>query len=192
MRIAFIDLETSGLDADGWNTVLCGCIVEYQPPTFADGKLTKPPWTNLRTFRREQYKDELWDDYYLARAIMKAIQEYDICVSWNGIKFDESFLETRLREYGIHGQRWKRHKDALYTARYKLRMSSNTLDNVADFHHVYRKYGVKKTKLDRHRWRMAIRGNKQAYQYVVSHCQEDVRVLACVWEEIKDLVNEIK
>lgn len=192
MRIGFVDLETSGLDADGWNTVLCGCISEYQPPIFKEGKLVKNPWTNIRIFRRERYKDELWDDYFLCRAIIKAVQQYDICVSWNGIKFDQTFLETRLREYGVHGQGWKRHKDALYTARYKLRMSSNTLDNVADFHGVYKKYGVKKTKLDRRRWRMAIRGHHHAYNYVVKHCEEDVKVLACVWEELKDLIGEIK
>lgn len=192
MKIAFVDLETSGLDADGWNTLLCGVIGEYQPPVWKNGKLVKPPWANIKTFRREDYPEPLWEDKKLAKSIHKAIQGYDVTVSWNGIKFDQTFLTTRLREYGLSGLNWPRHKDLLYTARYKMRMSSNKLDNVARHLGVFEKYGVKKTELDRKMWRKAVRGDARAYHYVVVHCQEDIKVLAAIWEELKGLVTEIK
>ena len=134
----------------------------------------------------------MWEDRNLSKAIFKAVQKYDVVVSWNGIKFDETFLATRLREYGIHSTRWPRHKDLMYTARYKLRVSSASLDNIARLLSIHSKYGVKKTQLDRKRWRKAIRGDKASYNYVVRHCAEDVKVLPAIWEEIKDLVTEIK
>ncbi len=192
MRIAFVDLETSGLDADGWNTVLCACIAEYQPPAWRDGTLVRPPWGRIRTFSREDFTEPLWEDRQLCTAIYQAIVEYDVTVTWNGLKFDEPFLATRLREYGVEAARWPRHKDLMYTARYKLRLSSTSLDNVARHLGIERKYGVAKTALDRQLWRRAIRGDARAYRYVLRHCREDVKVLPAVWEELKSLVSEIK
>lgn len=192
MRIAFVDLETTGLDADGWNTVLCGCLAEYQAPVWRGGTLVKPPWGAIHSFTRDDHHEPLWEDRKLCLAIYRAVQTYDVIITWNGIKFDEPFLTTRLREYGIEAARWPRHKDLLYTARYKLRLSSCSLDNVARHLGIERKYGVCKTQLDRRLWRRAIRGDRRAYRYVVRHCQEDVRVLPAVWEELKSLVSEIK
>ncbi|MDR7528665.1 MAG: ribonuclease H-like domain-containing protein [Armatimonadota bacterium] len=192
MRVAFVDLETSGLDADGWNTVLCAALAEYQSPEWRENVLVRPPWGRVRTFRRDQYRDPLWEDRSLCLAIDRAIRQYDVVVSWNGLRFDEPFLATRLREYGIEAARWPRHKDLLYTARYKLRLSSCSLDNVARHLGIEAKYGVRKTDLDRRLWRRAIRGDPRAYRYVVEHCEEDVKVLPAVWQELKSLVTEIR
>ena len=113
-------------------------------------------------------------------------------VTWNGLKFDVPFLETRLRRWGLGPLAIARHKDLLYTARYKLRLHANKLDDVAEHLGVRRKYGVAKTKLEPERWTMALGGHEPSYRYIVTHCQEDVKVLACVWQEIKHLVTEIK
>ena len=189
MRIGFVDLETTALNADGWGQILCGGICEYQPP---DATGNRKPWTNLRVYTLENYKDERWNDKRLARKLLKEINKYDIVASWNGIRFDEPFLATRLREYGLKSSRWPRHKDLLYTSRYKLRLFNNKLDNVAEHFNVHDKYGCKKTHLHRKKWRKAIMGHYPSYRYVIRHCAEDVKVLACLWEELKDLIGEIK
>lgn len=191
MKIAFLDLETSGLDADGWNLVLCGALAEYQAPRWRGTQLVRPPWSRVVCVTRDPH-EPLWEDERVVRGLIDLIQQYDVIVSWNGLKFDEPFLATRAREYGIEAPPWPRHKDLLYTARYKLRVSSASLENVTRLLHIPERYHVTKTPLDRRLWRQAIRGHPQAYRYVVQHCRQDVRCLAAVWEELKTLVREIK
>lgn len=185
MKIGFIDFETTGLDAQA-NQLLCGCMGEY--------KATGNPWSNIKTFRLEGYDTPLGrcNDKALAKELYRELQSYDIKVTWNGKQFDEKFLATRLKAYGIDSQEWKRHKDLLYTAKWKQRLTSNRLENVAEFLKIYQKYGVKKTHLEWAKWRAAFAGHKPYYDYVIRHCQEDIKVLACVWEELKNFVTEIK
>lgn len=195
MKIGFVDVETTSLDADGWGQLLCGVVAEYQAPTG-----NKKPWTNIQVFTLDDYKNKRWDDKNLALRIQqtlignktRAFPGYDVTASWNGIKFDENFVRTRLKEYGLSTPVWVRHKDLMYTARYKLKMASASLDNVATFLGIEKKYGIKKTRLDKKRWRMAIMGHEPSYNYVIQHCIADVKVLACLWEELKHLVTEIK
>ena len=186
MRFAMADIEATGLTADGWDQCLCACIAEYDPNN------PKKPWGKIRTFELENYKSKRWDDRKLCLDFSNALQEYDVVVGWNSIKYDQPFIRTRLLEYNIHTRDWPRHKDALYTARFKLKMCSNTLDNVANFLQIKQKYGAGKTKLERIHWRKAICGHRPSYDYIVHHCQEDVKVTSCVWRELVPLVNEIK
>ena len=184
MRIGFLDLECTGLTADGWDQLLVGCIASYNPTG-------KKPWGRVQTFTLGDYKNKRWDDKQLGLDIARAANKFDIIVTWNGIRFDEPFHRTRLIEYGVQMKPYNRHKDLMFTAKFKLRMSSASLDRVSDFLGVYEKYNCKKTKLDRIQWRKAICGHEASYRYIVRHCQEDVKVLAAVWEELRPLISKI-
>lgn len=179
MRVGFTDGEMSGLKAD-FGQLLCACICEYKPKA--------PYFTNLQTFQLRDYKGKRWDDKSLAVAWRDAMEAYDIIVTWNGIKFDVPFLNTRLERWGEHEVRVARHKDLMYTARYKLRLSNNRLDTVARF----LKCPVEKTSMQPEQWTMAMGGYKPAYDYIVAHCKLDVAVLAWCWEMTKKHVTEIK
>ena len=64
------------------------------------------------------------------------------------------------------------HWDLFYTAKSKLRLSRKSLDNVCDY------LGIAgKTHLDKDIWRKAKYGDKQALDYVLTHCEEDVIIL---------------
>lgn len=195
MRVAMTDGEMTGLNADGWDQLLCAGIAEYQTPKFdSKGKCIKPPWANVRViaFTDAQYENERWNDLPICEAWEAALDEYDVIVTWNGIKFDEPFLRTRKAEYGKTTKPWKRHKDLMYTARYKLKMSSASLHNVCNHLRVFDKYGIEKTETKQGRWRKAICGHKPSYNYIVKHCEHDVKVLAAVWQELIPWVTEIK
>jgi len=184
MRIVFTDGEMSNLSAD-FGQLLCACTVEYNP---AD---RKKPWANLQTFILRDYDNTRWDDKSLAMAWRNSLEDYDIAVTWNGIRFDVPFLETRCRRWSLKSPAIPRHKDLLYTARYKMRLHANKLDDVAEHLQIERKYHVKKTRMEPERWTMALGGHKPSYNYIITHCQNDVKVLACIWEEIKHLVTNI-
>lgn len=179
MRVGFTDGEMSNLAAD-FGQLLCACICEYKP--------SPPFYTGLRTFTLHDYTDRRWDDRSLAREWRNAMEEFDIIVTWNGIKFDVPFLNTRLRRWGDKEVLIKHHKDLMYTARYKLRLSNAKLDTVAQF----LRCKVHKTPMQMERWTMAMGGHEPSYGYILRHCQNDVKVLAEVWEKSKHLVTEIK
>lgn len=179
MKIAFMDGEMSNLSAD-FGQLLCACICEYKPG--------KPFWTKMRTFQLGNYKDKRWDDKSLAREWRDALEEYDIVASWNGIKFDVPFLNTRLERHGLREVRIAHHKDLMYTARFRLRLSSNSLDNVARFTGVE----ASKNRMDPEQWTKAMGGHRPSYDYILGHCQRDVKVLAQVWEKTKHLITDIK
>ncbi len=179
MRIAFTDGEMSNLSAD-YGQLLCAALCEY--------KATTPYYSNIQLFTLKDYRGKRWDDRSLALEWRNALEEYDIVVTWNGIKFDIPFLNTRLRRWGLREVRIARTKDLLYTARYKLKLSSNSLDSVSRFLGVQ----ARKTRLDPERWTMAMEGHEPSYRYILDHCKRDVKVLAQVWEKTKHLVTEIK
>lgn len=179
MRIVFTDGEMSNLSAD-YGQLLCACACDYS---------SKPPYyTKLKTFTLGDYHGKRWNDKSLAKEWRDYLEDASIIVTWNGIKFDVPYLDTRLQRWGMKEAKIKRHKDLLYTARYKLRLSNNKLDTVAKF------VGCKtsKTSIDPARWTMAMGGHLPSYRYIIDHCQRDIKVLAEVWEKLQDLVGEIK
>lgn len=179
MNVAFIDGEMSNLSAD-YGQMLCWCVCLYDTQKEGPGK--------VKTFTIGNYKHRRWDDKALVEAIRDDIQQYDLIVSWNGIKFDVPFLNTRLKYWGLKEVKVKRHKDLLYTSRYKLRLSNNKLDTVAK----YLGCKVHKTSVDPARWTMALGGHHKSYQYIIDHCQRDVKVLAEVYTHLKDVMGEVK
>lgn len=190
-RIGFMDGEMSNLQAD-FGQLLCACITDYVPRTMKEIKAGKKPWGPVRTFQLADYDRHRWNDRSLAIQWRDAMEEYGLIVSWNGLKFDVPFLETRLRRWGLQGPAIKRHKDLLYTARYKLRLASNSLDSVSTHLGIHDKYGIAKTKMEPERWTMALGGHKPSFNYIIHHCQLDVKVLAAVWQETSHLVTEIR
>lgn len=182
MRIAFFDGEMTNLSPK-FGQLLCACILEYDPQRVGG--------FNLQTLMLDDYKVQRWDDSGLARRWRDALESYDIIVSWNGKHFDLPFLNTRLESYGMRPLRSPRHEDLMFTARRHLRCmqaENSKLDTVAR----KLKLPVQKTHLEPKHWVKAIGGHRPSYDYILTHCQHDVRVLAVMWEKMKHLVREIK
>ena len=189
MRIVFTDGEMSNLDAN-FGQLLCAGLLEYTPVTGTH----KKPWNaaTMRVLTLRDYNGKRWDDKSLALQWKKELEKYDIVVSWNGIRFDVPFLDTRLKYWNLRASSIKRHKDLMYTARFGLRLTDAKLDNVALFLDVHRKYGVRKTRMEPKRWTMAMGGHRPSYEYIINHNKLDLMVLAGVWEELREHIREIK
>ena len=179
MRIAFADGEMSNLNAD-FGQLLCACVCEYDT--------TKPQGGKIHTFTLHDYEDKRWDDSRLAKAWRDCMEDFDIIVTWNGIRFDVPFLNTRLRHRGMREVRLSHHIDLMYTARFKLRLASATLDHVSSFLGCK----VKKTRMQPDQWGRAMGGHRPSYAYILNHCKLDVRVLAEVYDKTRHLIREIK
>lgn len=181
MRIAFWDLETTALDAD-FGQLLCGVIGEYRTEA--------PCEPNLLVYELEDFKSPAGrcNDRDLAVRIRDRLEEYDLVIGYNSVRFDRPFLDTRLTAYKERGVRIQRHKDLLYTMRGKFRLGSNSLKNVGKF-----LFGdTIKTEMSKTCWRQAHAGLRASYDEVIYHCQQDVIELARVWDEIKSVAGVLK
>ena len=180
MKTCFTDGEMSNLAAD-YGQLLCACICDYDP---GEPNGVGHVWT----YTLKNYGSKRWDDKSLAKEWRDHLQEYDVIVGWNSIKFDIPFLNTRLRYHGLKEVKIDHHIDLMYTAKFKLRLSSARLDTVAR----YLRCADEKTYLDPAHWTRAMGGHRPSYQYIIHHCRQDVKVLGQVYDKTKKLIREIK
>lgn len=152
------DIETTNLDAD-IGEMLCACI--------------KPLGKPVKTF----IVDTRNGDGSLAASLRNELAAYDYIVSWYGTRFDMPYLTTRLLAAEEDPLGYARHIDLYYTARFKLKLHSNRLAAVGEF--MFGK--TQKTRVIGPIWLRAIRGDKEAMDYIVKHCRKDVRELEQVF-----------
>lgn len=164
------DLETTNLAAD-FGVVLCGVVkpAHGKPRVFRGDEINK----NWRTMRS--------NDASLVAAIVEELSRYDIWVAHNGARFDVPFLRTRLLRWGLDPLPAKKLIDPVFLARNKLRMSFNSLAQVANH------LGVNsKTEVRPEMWLAAsLDGSPKAMDYIVKHCVADVYTLEKVVGALK-------
>jgi uncharacterized protein YprB with RNaseH-like and TPR domain len=163
------DLETTNLSAD-FGVVLCAVVkpAGAKPVTFRGD--TYPRWKKGRS-----------DDQALIQAIVAELDKYDIWVAHNGAKFDVPFLRTRLLRWGNNSLPAKKLIDPVQLARNKLRMSYNSLAQVANHLGINTKTDVK----PEHWLKAALDGDTESMNYIVEHCIQDVLVLEKVVGALK-------
>jgi uncharacterized protein YprB with RNaseH-like and TPR domain len=164
------DLETTNLSAD-FGVVLCGVVkpAHGRPKIFRADKLNRH-WSECRSNDRE-----------VILAIVRELAQYDIWVAHNGQRFDVPFLRTRLLAHNMEPLPNKKLIDPVLLARNKLRMSFNSLSQVANH------LGVNsKTEVEPRQWlEAALDGSRKAMSYIVDHCVQDVYVLEKVVGALK-------
>ena len=158
-KVGIFDIETTGLKAN-WSHMLCWCIKDAGENTIQ---------YDLITPRKVRDKD----DYKLIKSAVEAIKEYDRIVTWYGTRFDLPYLRSRAIYYGIDFPSYQElyHTDLYYLARSKLAMHSNRLGAVCQFFGIEAKSHPMTPEL----WIRAGRGEKEALQTVLTHCEEDVK-----------------
>ena len=173
---AMFDLEMTNLAAN-FGRLICGSIYPYgaaEPTTY-------------RIDQTESGRREVWNDRDLAVQLRDAIEDHFLVISYNGVMFDLKFLNSRLLHYGERPMRFPMHKDLLFVAKWVFALSNNTLQSVQDHLGLVEK----KTRLHPGYWNRAAGGDPEAIQYIVEHCEQDVKVLAEVFEHLAPFVKEI-
>jgi uncharacterized protein YprB with RNaseH-like and TPR domain len=174
---AIFDLETSDLAGDK-GIILCGCIQSS----------TRKEMITIRTddTNKKWKSGKRGDDSATAKQIADVLSKHDVLVAHNGTRFDLPFLRTRLARWGMPRLPDMKIVDPLSVAWRKLRMTRNSLGNIAD--HI----GIKdrKTPLNMSVWMDAIlNGSRKSMDLIVEHCVADVKVLAGVLELVKPYVK---
>jgi len=176
MHIVYFDIETSNLNAN-YGVVLCACFL-------VEGE------KKVKTYRIDNYKGFKKDpanDKELVLDIKKRIEEADILISYNGKKFDIPFINTRLAFWGIDTIRPPKHIDLCAIIRWHYRLSDYKLATASYFWQTK----AHKTIVDGMMWVRALT-SKKAMDYIVEHCENDVKVLKEVFEKVKASVKYIR
>lgn len=181
MKIATFDLETSDLKAN-FGIVLCGSVKYLDNDeviTFRGDEYT--------TWHRDRYNDKA-----LVVDIVDALREANILVAHNGVNFDLRYLNTRLIGWGLRPIPRKMVIDPCLVARKTLRLHSNSLDAMATW------LGAQdqKTAVTPEIWRKATLSldpveNRFAMDYIVDHCERDVRMLEEVYQKVTPLLTKV-
>lgn len=131
---------------------------------------------------------KITDDSKLVNAYARALEKYDILVSWNGKLFDIPVLGGRLAYHGFKRVNPNMHVDLMYFASGQfMRIGRRSLQSVSSY------FGSKnqKTPLDVITWDNAMAGDEAAYEKIATHCNADVLVLREVFDTLKDQVRNI-
>lgn len=127
-------------------------------------------------------------DAKLMANVRKELAKYDYVITYYGTGFDMPYTNTRLLIHGLAPLSPYRHVDMYYTARGNLRLHSNKLAVVAET-----LFGeTTKTRVLGPVWDLAASGNRASMQYIIEHCEEDVKELEKVFHALvmyKNLSN---
>lgn len=169
-RLGFLDIEATNLKAD-FGIILCYCIKEANSKKIWQGVITKK---DLRTGL----------DKRVVEKCIKDLSRFDKIVTHYGSRFDFPYIRSRAMYWNIPFPAYGTltQFDTYYPCRSKLCLHSNRLENVEKF--ITGK--SRKTSIDQEHWIRALQGRKKSLDYILDHCQRDVKILEDVYYKLVD------
>lgn len=178
-RILYYDIETTDLDADFGNMLAFG----YKWAGDRKAHVISLLDTN-KVCQGCGHVDAV-SDKKLVKAAHAILTQADMWVTWYGKGFDDKFVNTRVLDAKLKPLPPVPHVDLYFTAKHRLKLSSNRLASVQDFLQL----PTSKTPLTKRIWRKAQAGHVPSIRYIVDHCQKDVMVLEEAYERLKPLIR---
>lgn len=140
---------------------------------------------NIQSFRKGS---DITDDRQLVDDVSRALESYDIIVTWNGKLFDVPVLQGRLAFHGLRRMDINMHIDLMYYATGQfMRIGRKSLQSVSEYFEV----SNEKTPLRVRQWNGAMAGKEEDYEAIVEHCDADVLVTRDVFAVLKRHVRNI-
>lgn len=173
-KILFFDIESTGLNAT-FGTILC---IGY--------KFLSDPEVHVPTILDGRKRASMLDDKRLVERFAKVYNHCDYSVGHYSSRFDLPMIRTKLLKWGLPPLPPKPHIDTWWVARRELKLHSNRLAVLQDFLGCT----AAKTPLKPDDWIQAAHGSKDALEYIVEHCRQDVLVLEEVFVKLRPLAKE--
>jgi uncharacterized protein YprB with RNaseH-like and TPR domain len=172
-RIGFLDIEASNLDAD-FGIMLSYCILDSESKKIYHGVLRRSDFR----LRHDQ------TDKRIVQQCINDMMRFDRIVTFYGRKYDIPFIRTRALALGLEFPAFGSiiHTDVYYIAKYKLKLHSNSLENVSKM--ILGK--TEKTHIESRYWLGGTRGDPKSLKYILDHNKKDVRDLEKVYLKLID------
>ena len=133
-KVLYFDLENSLMQAytfEIWNVNIGGNRINKHSHLLSNSwAFDDEPVQGIR-LTPEQVKES--DDLLVVVDMIKAIEQADILVSYNGISFDKKVLNTRALHHNLPPIRWGKHFDVMREIKKNFRFPSNSMDNVSNY-----------------------------------------------------------
>ena len=185
-KVGVWDIETTGLWAD-FGYVLVSVIKDLDTNEYVVHRLDQcKSYNNPKTRQNPDFWRRV--DKEVLEQIVKAYEQFDIIIHFNGRNFDHKFVNTRLIKNELPVLPEMKQLDIYQIAKHKLRLRSKRLDALREFLEIDK-------EADGHRWeywQMAAAGVKEGFDFVVHHCCKDVDRLAEVARRMKAQINYIR
>ena len=166
-RVAFLDIETSGFEAN-FHYMLSWSI-KYQNGEIKHDCIT----------RRDITKGDF--DKRILKSLLAELENADTIVTYYGSRFDIPFLRTRALMLNLDFPHYgaKRQIDLYYSVKYGMKLARNTLEQAT------LALGIEgKNHVLGDEWLRARVGDRKALDYVLDHNDKDVLIL-------EDLYNRL-
>ena len=170
-RMGVLDTENSALDAE-WGIMLCYCIKVLGKKKIYQRQITK----------NELLSDK--EDSEVVRSCIKDIKKFDRVITYYGTGYDLPFIRTRAMVNKIPFPFFGalHHTDVYYIVRGKFRLKRNRQENACRV-----LLGrTLKTHVNPKIWRKALQGNKKQLDWILDHCQRDVKDLELLYNKVMD------
>lgn len=175
-RVLLIDIETSPILAYVWDLFDQNIPVEMiKEDWFIMSYSAK--WLGEKKVIQNDCRKKIGDDYKLLVEIKELLDEADVVVGQNSIRFDERKINARLKIHKIPPPSSYRSVDTLRIAKKKFGFTSHKLGYVTD------KLNTKYKKLDHSKfagnklWLQCLAGNKKAWDEMKKYNIHDVLAL---------------
>ena len=173
-RIGFIDIETSHLQGD-FGIMFCYCIKVSGEDKIYSSKISKKDYTSGHFDKR------------VVEDCIKDMQHFDRLIGYYSTKFDIPFIRTRALVHNIEFPVYSSiiHNDVYYMIRNRFRLHRNRLENAC------RTLigSTEKNHIDPEKWIKALQGDAKSIDYIVDHCERDVRDLERLYYKVFDFVR---
>ena len=133
-KVLYFDLENSLMQAytfNIWNTNIGGNRINKHSHLLSNSWAFDDEEVQGIRLTPEQVKNS--DDLLVVVDMIKAIEQADILVSYNGISFDKKVLNTRALHHGLPPIRWGKHYDVMREIKKNFKFPSNSMDNVSKY-----------------------------------------------------------
>lgn len=172
-RIVFLDVESTGLDAESSFIVGFGLM-------GLDGRFS-------HSFAKGSVAE---GEAKIIRTLLKRLGQYDTVVTWYGAGFDFPLLISRALKADIDPSPLleKRHIDLWRYAKSLLRLQRYDLDNVCKFLGIQKRVELKGYDMPPLYMR-ALTHDREAMKLILEHCQDDLEGLRQVFAKMRKVVE---
>jgi len=190
MKILFFDIETAPNIAYIW-----GLWTETRSMNFVEQSWYTLCWCAKWIDEKKVYSSALPDfksykrnpesDKEVMKALWDLLNEADIVIAHNAIKFDVKKVNARFIINGMNPPSPYKVIDTLRVARRYFAFTSNKLNDLG----VFLKLGKKLETGGFDLWKKCLRGDKKAWNRMVKYCKTDVTLLEKIYKKLRPYIS---